>query len=185
MNRGPRAARRRLLGPGVGALTDRGPLHRRLPVADRMEDLSREAEDDFIIRLETIADASQAIEPSALARDERVTRGVMIEEARGAASELRSRFEEFAVDPSSGNHVTFLQLVGHLVAPSAEVAANIVTKWSRIAGAFSQAADRLRQGVANGRTPPRISVEKVLGQLDGYLGSDAASGPFHDGDASS
>ena len=143
-----------------------------------MEDLSREAEDDFIIRLEAIADASQAIEPSALARDERVTRGVMIEEARGAASELRSRFEEFAVDPSSGNHVTFLQLVGHLVAPSAEVAANIVTKWSRIAGAFSQAADRLRQGVANGRTPPRISVEKVLGQLDGYLGSDAASDPF-------
>ena len=36
-----------------------------------------------------------------LTADEQVTRAVMMEEANGAATELRSRFAEFAVDPSS------------------------------------------------------------------------------------
>ena len=146
--------------------------------ADRTENVTREAEDSFILRLEAVADAAEVIDPAGLTRDEWVTQGVMIEEARAAASELRSRLEKFAVDPSTGAHVTLLQLVSHLAPPNADVADAIVTKWSRLGDTFDQAAERLRQGVAGGRTPPRISVEKVLGQLDAYLTTDIATDPF-------
>lgn len=146
--------------------------------ADRTENVTREAEDSFILRLEALADAAEVIDPAGLTRDEWVTQGVMIEEARAAASELRSRLEKFAVDPSTRAHVTLLQLVSHLAPPNADVADAIVTKWSRLGDTFDQAAERLRQGVAGGRTPPRISVEKVLGQLDAYLTSDIATDPF-------
>ena len=146
--------------------------------ADRMEDLSREAEDDMIDRLEAVASAARAIDTTELSSDERVTQGVMIEEAESAADELRSRLEEFAVDPSGGMHVTLLQLVSQIAAPTPEVADALVTKWSRLGTAFDQAVERLRQGVANRRTPPRVSVEKSIAQIDAYLGSNVDRDPF-------
>ena len=90
--------------------------------ADEMEDLTRAAEDDFIERLEAIVAAAEAIDPTTLTPDEQVTRAVMIEEAGGTARELWSRFAEFAVDPSSGLHVSLLQLVGQISVPTPEVA---------------------------------------------------------------
>lgn len=146
--------------------------------ADRWEDISREAEDGFIAELEDAADRAEAIDPQDLSPDERVTRAVVIEEARGAAGELRSRFEEFAVDPSRGAHVVLLQLIGQIAPPTAEVADAIVTKWSSTGEVFDQAIERLRQGLAHGRTPPQVSVEKSIPQIEGYLTSDVATDPF-------
>jgi uncharacterized protein (DUF885 family) len=146
--------------------------------ADRNEDLSREAEDGFIHELDAVVDRAEAIDSASLTPDERVTRGVMIEEARGAAGELKSRLEEFAVDPSSGFHVMLLQLVSQIAAPTTEVADAIVTKWSRLGEVFDQSIERLRQGVANGRTPPRMSVEKSIPQIERYLASDPDTDPF-------
>jgi uncharacterized protein (DUF885 family) len=146
--------------------------------ADRWEDLSRDAEDAFISALDDHAARAEAIDPAALTSDEIVTRGVMIEEAAGAAAELRSRSAEFAVDPSGGVHVALLQLVAQIAAPNGDVADAVVTKWSRVGDIFDQLIERLRQGVANGRTPPRISVEKSIPQIERYLASDVATDPF-------
>ena len=146
--------------------------------ADQWEQYTREAEDGFIQELEGVTAMAEAIDPATLTQDERVTRGVMIEEARGAANELHSRFEEFAVDPSGGTQVVLLQLVSQIAPQTADVADAIVTKWSRTGDVFDQSIERLRQGIANGRTPPRISVEKSIHQIDGYLASDIATDPF-------
>ena len=146
--------------------------------ADEMEDLTRAAEDEFIERFDSVATAAKEIDPATLTTDEQVTRAVMMEEANGAATELRSRFAEFAVDPSSGLHVELLQLVGQITVPNAEVADAIVTKWSRLATTFDQALKRLRQGIARDRTPPAISVQKTMAQIDDYLASDLANDPF-------
>lgn len=146
--------------------------------ADRWEDLSRDAEDAFISLLDDVAARAEAIDPAALTADESVTRGVMIEEAAAAAAELRSRFGEFAVDPSRGVHVALLQLVSQIAAPNGDVADAVVTKWSRVGDMFDQLIERLQQGIANGRTPPRISVEKSIPQIERYLASDVATDPF-------
>lgn len=146
--------------------------------ADQWEQYTREAEDGFIQELEGVTATAEAIDPATLTQDERVTRGVMIDEARGAANELHSRFEEFAVDPSGGTQVVLLQLVSQIAPQTADVADAIVTKWSRTGDVFDQSIERLRQGIANGRTPPRISVEKSIHQIDGYLASDIATDPF-------
>jgi uncharacterized protein (DUF885 family) len=146
--------------------------------ADRMEDLSREAEDDSIERLEAVAAEAVAIDPDGLTSDEKVTRGVMIEEAESTAAELSSRLEEFAVDASGGMHVALLQLVSQIAPPTADVAEAIVTKWSRLGATFDQAIERLREGMANGRTPPRVAVEKSITQIDSYLDSDVNADPF-------
>ena len=146
--------------------------------ADRMEDLSREAEDEAIEQLEGFAAAAEALDAALLAQADRISRGVLIAEAVGAAGELRSRMAELAVDPSGGFHVALLQLASQVPVPNAEVADAIVGKWSRLGTTFDQAVHRLRHGIAKDRTPPRISVEKSIDQIVDYLESDLDTDPF-------
>jgi len=145
---------------------------------DQMEDLSRGAEDDAITRLSGFADDAEAIDPGRLSGDEAVTRAVLIEEARGAAKELARRHLEFAVDHTSGFHITLLQLVPQLAAPTVAVADALVGKWSRLGSVMDEAVKRLRQGVARDRTPPRIAVEQSIVQIDAYLQTPVTGDPF-------
>ncbi|NND01442.1 MAG: DUF885 domain-containing protein, partial [Acidimicrobiia bacterium] len=145
---------------------------------DQMEDLGRGAEDDAITAYEGFLARAQDLDPSDLTRAERVTRGVLIEEARGKADELKSRMAEFDVNPSMGLHVVLPQLVSQITLPGADEANNIVRKWSRIAATFQQAVHRLRQGATLGRTPPRVAVEKSIEQIDQYLAVPIDQDPF-------
>ncbi len=145
---------------------------------DRIEDLSRQAEDDEIAALDGFGAAARAIDPSSLTADERVTRDVLVFEATNEADELRSRMAEFAVDPGLGLHAVWLQLVGQLPLTEPEHADAVVAKFEKLETLFTQAAQRLRQGVARGRTPPRIAVEKVVAHIDAYLASPIETDPF-------
>jgi uncharacterized protein (DUF885 family) len=147
--------------------------------ADQMEDLTRSAEDEAIDRLNGFADAAEAVDPADLSEDERVTRAVLIEEARGSARELARRHLEFAVDHTGGGlHVALLQLAPQLGAASADVADALVGKWSKLGRTFDDAVKRLRQGVARDRTPPRIAVERSITQIDEYLATSLDHDPF-------
>ncbi|MDJ0961181.1 MAG: DUF885 domain-containing protein [Acidimicrobiia bacterium] len=146
--------------------------------ADQMEDVSRAGEDATIERLNGFADAAEALDRTGLTPDERVTRAVLIEEARGAATELSRRHAEFAVDHTMGFHVTLLQLVPQLVAPTPEIADALVGKWSKLGHTFDDLVKRLRQGIARDRTPPRIAVERTIAQIDDYLESSVSTDPF-------
>ena len=77
-----------------------------------------------------------------------------------------------------GPHMDLVTYIPQLTPVTAEHAAAFVIKASRVGDAFDHAVDRLRDGVANGRTPPRVAVDKVLGQLDAYLASPVEKDPF-------
>jgi uncharacterized protein (DUF885 family) len=143
-----------------------------------IEDLSREAEDDAIAAYENFAGRAKAIDPAGLSKEERVTRGVLLHEARAKAEELKSRMAEFDVNPSMGIHVVLPQIVGQIRLPGSSSAEAIVRKWGLIEGALEQAVYRLRQGVALNRTPPQVAVEKSIAQIDAYLASPIDSDPF-------
>jgi uncharacterized protein (DUF885 family) len=53
-----------------------------------------------------------------------------------------------------------------------------VVKASRVGAFFDQCIERLREGIANDRTPPQLAVEKVLTQIDAYLASPVETDPF-------
>ena len=145
---------------------------------DQMEDFSRGAEDDAIRSYEDFVARAEALDTPQLSRAERVTRGVLIEEARGKAEELKSRMAEFDVNPSMGMHVVLPQLISQITLPGADEAENIVGKWSKIATLFQQAVYRLRQGATLDRTPPQVAVEKSIEQIDQYLAVPVEHDPF-------
>jgi len=131
-----------------------------------MENLTRAAEDDAIATLHGFAARAEAIDPALLSSADRVTRGVLIEEAHGKARELESRMAEFDVNPSMGIHVQLPQIAPQISLPGPDEANAIVAKWSKMKVVFEQAVQRLRQGAAFNRTPPQIAVEKTIDQID-------------------
>jgi len=136
-----------------------------------MDDASREAEDDQIVVLDEFATAAEAIDPTSLTQQEQISREVLMFEASTQADSLRSRTAEFAVDPFSGIQVVFQQIAGQIPISEPEHAEAIVEKWSKMGAMLDQLTERLLQGVANDRTPPLISCEKTIAQLDTYLAS--------------
>jgi uncharacterized protein (DUF885 family) len=143
-----------------------------------LEDLSRDAEDAATAELDGIVAETTAIDPAGLSTRDRVTRGVLLHEAATTADEYRSRLLELAVDPSNGIHVVYPQAAGQLPLTEPEQADAVVAKWSKFDTLFEQAVHRLRQGVATGRTPPRVAVDKVIAQVDAYLASPLSADPF-------
>lgn len=143
-----------------------------------MEDGSREAEEALAADLQAIRDEAAAIGPDGLDRDARITRGVLLFEADGVLGDLATRNLEYLVDPMLGPHMDLVNFVPQFHATTVEQADAYVEKASKVGGYLDQCADRLRQGVAAGRTPPRIAVEKVIGQLEAYLGSPVETDPF-------
>ncbi len=145
---------------------------------DRIEDPSREEESRLIAALDAVVAEATALHPAGLDATDAVTREVLLFEASTQADHLRSRYAEFLVDAQLGPHMDLVTYIPQLTPVTAEHAAAFVIKASRVGDAFDHAVDRLRDGVANGRTPPRVAVDKVLGQLDAYLESPVDKDPF-------
>ncbi|MFH2073052.1 MAG: DUF885 domain-containing protein, partial [Actinomycetota bacterium] len=145
---------------------------------DQMEDATAEAEHALIAAITVIRDQAEAIDPQDLEADEKITRRVLMFEADGVIGEAMSRTAEYLVDPMIGPHMNLINFVPQMQPLTAGHADAYVTKASRVGRFFDQCTDRLRQGIANGRTPPRLAVEKVLGQIDAYLASPIEADPF-------
>ena len=145
---------------------------------DRVEDFSREQEDRLIGLLDGFKAEAAAIDPAGLDTNDRITRRSLVFEASSHADRLRNRMAELAVDPMLGIHMEIVNSVPQLVPTDAEQADALVTKASRVGGMFDQSIERLRQGVANRRTPTAILVEKSLAQIDDYLAAPLAEDPF-------
>jgi uncharacterized protein (DUF885 family) len=143
-----------------------------------IEDASSEAEDRLIDALDGFAAEAESMDPGALTTADRVTRGILLFEARSHAAELRSRMTELRVDPMMGVHIEFIQAIAQLRPTERSHADAYVQKASKVGHLFDQVIERHRQGVANGRTPPRVAVEKVLGQIDAYLASPLETDAF-------
>ena len=143
-----------------------------------IEDLTRDAEDAHLDRLRDFADAAEAIDPATLDADERVTRGVLMFEGRKQARVEQHRPAELAVNHTIGMHLGWWNVAGQIPLTEAAHADAMVEKYRAVAGMFDQAAVRLQEGVAAGRTPPRIACEQTIAQIDRYVAMPVDVDPF-------
>jgi uncharacterized protein (DUF885 family) len=145
---------------------------------DRYEDLSREAEDRAILRLREFAAAAEAIDPATLTVDERITREVLVFEAATQAELLATRQIELFVSHTIGMQAMIPVEVPQYALTAPEHAEAMPDRFRAIARAFTDSAERLRSGVAAGRTPIRSTAEKTVAQVDAYLATDVADDPL-------
>jgi uncharacterized protein (DUF885 family) len=142
-------------------------------------DLSEAAEAEADRRLAGLERRLAAIEVDSLAGQDRITAAML---ARGLAdrrAELTARWPELTVSATgSGIQTAVLGLVPKVTLATPAEAADYLERCAGLAGCLDQAGDRLRAGLANGRTPPALGVRATVRQLDAYLAGPVADDPL-------
>ncbi len=145
---------------------------------DQMEDLSREHEDQVIGELRSFAARAEDIDPSDLSLQDQLSRDVLIFEASSSADLIETRQSEMDANPAMSVHVMLPTAAAQFPIMEPEHAEALVVKYGKMSGALRQWAQRLREGVDSGRTPPRLMAEMVIAQLDDYLASPVDADPL-------
>ncbi len=145
---------------------------------DRMDDLSEAAEDANLAVITGVVDRAEALDPTSLSAGGRVTRGLLLAEADNARARNEHRLAELASDQNTGAHADLLQIAPQTQASDADSACRLVERYRQSDRFLDQAAERFRAGLARGRTPAAICVERSLNQVDGYLASSLDDDPF-------
>jgi uncharacterized protein (DUF885 family) len=143
---------------------------------DRVPDLSEAAEDATDRRLADLERRLAAIDPGGLGGQDRITWAML---GRGLAdnrADLAARWPELTVSATqSGIQTAVLGLVPKVTLATPAQAADYLERCAGLAGCLDQAGERLRAGLAKGRTPPALGVRAAVRQLDAYL-----AGPLDD-----
>jgi uncharacterized protein (DUF885 family) len=145
---------------------------------DTFEEASLEAEDRTNAELRTFAQRADAIPGDSLSADERITREMVEWDASARADVGEARLDEFGADPIFGAQAALPVRIPKLTIPDADIAEGFAGKFRGIATYFRDFADRHRQGVANGRTPPDFAVRQTVDQLDRWLATPIADDPL-------
>ena len=144
---------------------------------DQADDLSAEAEQRLRSTWVGLRDRAAAVDDE-LSETDRATRDLLIEELDGAIRGIDLRLRELMSDQMQGVHADLLITAGQLQAVEPEHARMAVERVRQFGRMLDQAAERYREGLAMGRPPARVNVERSINQVDGYLSSPLASDPF-------
>lgn len=142
---------------------------------DRLADLREETERRFRDRLAELADHADAVDPGGLDATDRVTRAVIIQQARAAIASIDSRMVEFTITDLFVSPASVLLAMLPMVALSDQAHARAyLDRLAAIPAHLDQAGDRHRAGVQAGRLPVARLVEAAVKHLDRYLADPAA-----------
>jgi uncharacterized protein (DUF885 family) len=145
---------------------------------DQIEDHSEERSQWFADRLRSIISRTEAIEDGALGRSERITRSMLLSEATTWREETELAVDELNSDQNLGTHARFLTTAPLLAVHEPEHAQAICGRFRQVDRMLESAAERFRAGIAKGRTPARINVERSIHQIDGYVASPTDADPI-------
>lgn len=123
--------------------------------------------------------ASSLPTPPGLGPQDRITLAMLRRDLADARADLAARWPELTVSATSrGIQTAVLGLVPKVTLATPEQAADYTERCARLAGCLDQAGDRLRAGLAAGRTPPALGVRATVRQLDTYLAGPTADDPL-------
>jgi uncharacterized protein (DUF885 family) len=145
---------------------------------DRFDDVSEAAETADIARRREFASQAEAIDPSGLSTDERITREVLIFLAGSVADADEQRLAELEVNHAIGIQAMLPVAIPQYPLTAAAHAEAMPSHFRGMAKAFDDASDRLRSGVAAGRTPMASTAAKTVDQIDSWLAGDIADDPL-------
>ena len=145
---------------------------------DQIEDISAGTEQERRATYTGYRERLAAIDESALDADDRVTYLLMDDELGGHVRMIDARVEEMRWDHQEGVAVGMLQVAPEITAPTPESAAALIERLRKFPGLLDQAVDRHREGLANGRTPQAIVLERAANSIANYLASPVETDSF-------
>jgi uncharacterized protein (DUF885 family) len=148
----------------------------------RFDDRLRQFDDAWLGHIESefrsIGQEAAAKDPGQIGLQERITRDLLIQETGVLANEIGQRFFVAAVDPYLGSHTRLLSDTQQNTVSEHDQAEALLNRYASIGSYLDAALEMVRANADTGMTPPIASVDRVVGQLDGYLASSEDSDPF-------
>jgi uncharacterized protein (DUF885 family) len=147
---------------------------------DRADDLSAEEERRLRSVWVGLRERAAAVNGGNGPLDEAdsATRDLLVQELDDGVRAIDLRLAELASDQMQGIHADLLIMAAQLQAPEPEHATMALERARQFGRMLDQATERYREGLAAGRTPARVNVERSINQVDGYLASPLKSDPF-------
>ncbi|MEZ0577132.1 DUF885 family protein [Nocardioides sp. MH1] len=132
-------------------------------------DVSAAGEAAAVEEARGFAERAEAIPEDGLDEQERLSRSMLVWDARSTAELGELRSMEYGANPIFGAQASLGMYLPKLSLPTAEVAEAMVDKLRGIGTYFSDLADRHRDGVAAGRAPAAFAAADTIAQLDEWL----------------
>lgn len=140
------------------------------PARTQLGDVTEEGEARHIAALERLVERARALDVAELSDQERVTRDVIIDQARARIAQLQSRMVEFTIsDLFVAPAASLLTLLPMVPVATPEQGSAQLDRLAAIPAYLDQVAERHRAGVAAGRTPVAHLVRAAAEHLDRYL----------------
>jgi uncharacterized protein (DUF885 family) len=158
----------------VAVLMDQEPLMATMLGIDgdhrRLADLSEAADRAYRDRFVGLIERATAIDPAGLDAEDRITRAVVIQQARTRMDSIDSGLVEYTITDMFVAPAAVLLIGLPMVGlPTAELADAFVHRLAAIPAHLEGAAQRHRAGIAAGRVPVAHLVEAAVKHIDRYL----------------
>jgi uncharacterized protein (DUF885 family) len=142
-------------------------------------DLTEAAEARQRASLAGLQQRLDGIDPATLSGQDRITHAMLQRGCRDRRDELAARWPELTVSATmSGVQTAVIATVPKVTLGTAEQASAYLERCGKLDRYLRQAADRLRAGIDNGRTPSQGGVQAAIAQLDEYLAGPPDSDPL-------
>lgn len=127
---------------------------------------------------QAITDEALALDPTSLTTQQRISLDLLIHETRVWSNEISQRFLVSPIDPYLGPHTRLLSDTRQNTVTTVEQAYSLLGRYAKVPAFLDGALSFHIANATAGMTSALASVERVLGQLDGYLDSDLKDDPF-------
>jgi uncharacterized protein (DUF885 family) len=144
----------------------------------RLPDLSPAGVADLIRRFEEVLAAAVSTVPDPSDPEQALTLSALRHSAEASLATLRADVHSYTVDASWGMQSEIFSAASYQPLRDPHDGRAMVERWRAISTTIDQMIDALRRGTAEGRTPIRTSVERVIGQLNDVLAAPDADGPL-------
>src|SRR5438105_211431 len=149
----------------------------------RLDDLSPEAHRRLLDALAQLRAELTTISTAGLTPDEEITVEMLRKQLTDADAVEACSASLWVVDQMDGPQVALAQTAYYYPLETSKGAADLAARYGQAGRYFDQLIANLRRGLFQDRTPPRVSVERVISSLDDLLKVGAPSSIFLPGEA--
>ncbi|MGO9404690.1 MAG: DUF885 domain-containing protein, partial [Terriglobales bacterium] len=145
---------------------------------DKLDDLSQQAIDDNLAETRRFLDRFEAIDTTGFPEQEALNKQLMVRDLKMGLEGARFKPWEMPVNQSSGIHIDAPQVVSVLSFENVKDYEDYITRLKLLSVLFDQTIEQMRKGLAEGRMPPKILLEKVVTQANGIATTPPDQSPF-------
>jgi uncharacterized protein (DUF885 family) len=145
---------------------------------DKLDDFSQKAIDDNLEQTRLFLSRFEAIDTTGFPEQEALNKDLMVRDLKMGLEGARFKPWEMPVNQSSGIHIDAPQLVSILSFENVKDYEDYITRLRLLPRLFDQTIEQMRKGLAEGRMPPKILLEKVVTQANGIATMSSDQSPF-------